>query len=132
MLKVKIRFTGRPGSGKTILMQIARNAFRAQGSCGITEHLEEYLEHSMTVTFNSMEEFLQPKKDIMGHPISKKQIYADKKQIQIKSRYNAGREYAKQECAYLAGMAVEPEVPEGCLGNGDFQVGYDGYLKNSL
>ena len=40
-----------------------------------------------------------------------------------------GREYAAQEAAALVGMAEDPEVPEGCLDDPDFERGYNEYLE---
>ncbi len=45
-----------------------------------------------------------------------------------KEAYAAGREYAKQENGYLAGMASEePEVPKEFEGDPDFDLGYYDY-----
>ena len=43
--------------------------------------------------------------------------------------YVKGREYAAQKAAALAGMAEDPEVPEECLDDSDFERGYNEYLE---
>ena len=55
--------------------------------------------------------------------------FMERRMAQIKRRYEAGRKYAKQECAALAGAAETPEVPEDCLDDSDFEAGYNAYLE---
>ncbi len=58
-----------------------------------------------------------------------KDIFMKRRMAQIAARYEAGRAYAKEEMAALAGMLTRvPEVPEGCEGNSDFEEGYYAYL----
>lgn len=57
-----------------------------------------------------------------------KKAFMERRMAQIERRYEAGRKYARQEAAALAGMAEDPKVPDDCLDNSDFEDGYNDWL----
>jgi hypothetical protein len=56
--------------------------------------------------------------------------FMERRLAQMESRHEAGRKYAKQECAALAGMAEDPKMPEECENDPDFEAGYQAYLED--
>ena len=47
----------------------------------------------------------------------------------IDKAYVAGRKYAKEESASLAGVWPDPSIPNEYLGHPEFERGYEDYLN---